>query len=110
VGLVVHLSNRVGIYPAADDIPSYQVRKTLMSETAYCYHCGMHHPIREMREILTKAGKRWRCIKSIEAAKVGIAERDAFGRQISAIRSAESKAQRRRTPNQIRKAAGKETL
>jgi len=80
-----------------------------MSETAYCYHCGIHHPIEKMREILTKAGKRWRCIKSIEAAKAGIGKRDEFGRQISAIRSAETKAKRSRMPNPKRKPAGKET-
>jgi len=35
-----------------------------------------------MRQIVTNKGnKRLRCIKSIEAAKVGIAQRDAFGRQ-----------------------------
>ena len=108
MGLVVHLSKRVGIYPAADDIPSYQVRKTLMSETAYCYHCGIHHPLEEMRQILTKSGKRWRCIKSIEASKVGIAKRDEFGRQIAAINKVEGKGVRRRTPYLKRKTAGKE--
>jgi len=79
-----------------------------MSETAFCYHCGTHHPLEEMRQILTKAGKRWRCLKSIEAAKAEITKRDAFGRQISAIHSAEGKAQRSMAPNPNRKPAGKE--
>ena len=38
-----------------------------------------------MRRILTKGGKRWRCIKSIEGAKAEIAERDTFGKEITAI-------------------------
>ena len=67
-----------------------------MPETAFCYHCGAHHPVEEMRQILTKKGKRWRCVKSIEAAKVGISKRDAFGRGISAINKAEAKAKKSR--------------
>jgi len=86
-----------------------RIPEAIMSETAFCYHCGTYHLIGEMRQILTKNGKRWRCIKSIDATKVGIAERDEFGRQISAIRSAEAKAQRRRTPNPKQKPTGKET-
>lgn len=63
-----------------------------MAETLYCYHCGRHHPKEEMRQIESKGGKRWRCIKSIEATKRGIAERDAFGKQVTAINSAEQRA------------------
>ncbi|MCZ7654683.1 MAG: hypothetical protein M5R42_11030 [Rhodocyclaceae bacterium] len=37
-----------------------------------------------MRQISTKAGKRWRCVKSIEATKRSRDERDAFGRRVSA--------------------------
>jgi hypothetical protein len=60
--------------------------------TAYCYHCGTHHPIEEMRAIPTKGGgKRMRCIKSIEAAKKAIADRDAFGKEITAMNKAENK-------------------
>jgi len=40
-----------------------------MPQTSYCYHCGIYHPVEEMRQIMTKGGKRMRCIKSIEAAK-----------------------------------------
>lgn len=58
-----------------------------MSDTHYCYHCGRHHPKEEMRQIATKGGKRWRCIKSIEATKRGTAERDAFGKQVTANNS-----------------------
>lgn len=62
------------------------------SPTRYCYHCGTHHPESEMRQIETKGGKRWRCIKSIEATKRGTAERDAFGKQVTAVNSAEQRA------------------
>lgn len=58
--------------------------------TAYCYHCGSHHPLEEMRQLATKNGKRWRCIKSIEAAKATQQNRDAFGQKVSAINRAEA--------------------
>lgn len=58
-----------------------------MTKTRYCYHCARSHPEDEMRQISTKAGARWRCIKSIEATKKTVAERDAFGKKISAINS-----------------------
>lgn len=45
-----------------------------------------------MRQISTKGGPRWRCIKSIEATKLGRAAREAFGRQTSAINKAESQS------------------
>ena len=54
------------------------LKKELMPETAFCYHCATHHPLEEMRQILTKTGKRWRCVKSIEATKIGITMRDAY--------------------------------
>ena len=66
-----------------------------MSQTAYCYHCGTNHPIEEMRHLETKGGKRWRCIKSIEAAKQSRKEREAFGRQTSALNKAEMQARLR---------------
>ncbi len=63
--------------------------------TAYCYHCGKHHPIEEMRQLMTKTGKRWRCIKSIEATKRSVAEREAFGKQMTAINKAEAQSKAR---------------
>jgi hypothetical protein len=66
-----------------------------MTETAYCYHCGTRHPTAEMRQIETKAGKRWRCIKSIEATKRSAAERDSFGRRVSAENKAEAQSKAR---------------
>ena len=58
-----------------------------MSDTLYCYHCGRHHAREEMRQVETKGGKKWRCIKSIEATKRGKAERDAFGKTVTEINS-----------------------
>jgi len=56
----------------------------LMPETLYCYHCGKHHPKEAMRQIATRTGKRWRCIKSIEASRSNHAAREAFGREKTA--------------------------
>jgi hypothetical protein len=70
-----------------------------MPETAYCYHCGTHHPIELMRQIVTKGGKRWRCIKSIEATKVGVEKRDAFGRRVTESNKAEARSKARVTLN-----------
>ena len=58
--------------------------------TAYCYHCRSHHPIAQMRQLVTKTGKRWRCISSIEATKVSRTIRDAFGKNVTEINRAES--------------------
>lgn len=59
-----------------------------MSDTAYCYHCGRDHPRQEMRLITTGGGRRWRCRKSILATRRSVAERDAYGRQVTANNSA----------------------
>jgi hypothetical protein len=53
----------------------------------YCYHCATYHPESEMRLVPSKTIPRWRCIKSIEAAKKSQAKRDAFGREVSAQNS-----------------------
>lgn len=65
-----------------------------MSQPAniYCYHCGRPHPSVEMRQIETKGGKKWRCIKSIEATKINAAQRDAFGKTVTMINKAEHQA------------------
>lgn len=65
--------------------------------TAYCYHCSKHHPIEEMRQLATKTGKRWRCIKSIEATKAGRQARDAFGKRVTADNKAECQSKARIT-------------
>jgi hypothetical protein len=66
-----------------------------MADTLYCYHCRTYHPREEMRQIDTKGGKRWRCIKSIEATKRSPEEREAFGRQMTAINKAEAQSKAR---------------
>jgi hypothetical protein len=70
-----------------------------MSDTAFCYHCGVHHPVSEMRQLPTKGGKRWRCIRSIEASRKGQAEREAFGRETTANNKADRQAQKNRMAN-----------
>ena len=70
-----------------------------MSETAFCSYCAARHPVEVMRRILTRGGKRWRCIKSIEGAKADIAERDTFGKQITAINKTEAQAKIGRLAN-----------
>ena len=66
-----------------------------MAETAFCYHCRLHHPKTEMRQIETKAGKRWRCIRSIEATRQGQAAREAYGRQVSEMNKSEAQSRAR---------------
>jgi hypothetical protein len=68
-----------------------------MAETAFCYHCRQHHPKTEMRQIETKAGKRWRCIRSIEATRQGQAAREAYGRQVSEMNKSEAQSRARLT-------------
>jgi hypothetical protein len=59
-------------------------------DTAFCYHCRIHHPKTEMRHLLKSGVRRWRCIKSIEATRKGIADREAFGRSITDMNKSES--------------------
>ena len=66
--------------------------------SAYCYHCKSYHPLDQMRQLVTKTGKRWRCIRSIEATKVSRAARDAFGKNISAINRADKEERARFAP------------
>lgn len=69
--------------------------------TKFCYHCRSHHPIEEMRQISTKTGKRWRCIRSIEATQKGPEARAEFGRRVSEMNTTESKNHARRM-NELR--------
>lgn len=59
-----------------------------MTATVFCYHCRTYHPKEEVRQVATKAGKRWRCHKSIAATKAGAAEREAFGQRVSELNRA----------------------
>lgn len=55
-----------------------------MTKTIYCVRCRKSHTEDEMQLVSTKIGLQWRCKKGIEAQKKTTAERDAFGKQISA--------------------------
>jgi hypothetical protein len=56
-------------------------------------------PRNEMRLMVTKTGKRWRCIRSIEATQQGREAREAYGRLVSEINRAESKSRAQRLNN-----------
>jgi hypothetical protein len=63
---------------------------TKQSATVYCYHCRASHPREDMRLVITKTGKRWRCKQSIDAAKLGRKHHESFGRQVTEANKAES--------------------
>lgn len=65
------------------------------TDTIFCYHCRTHHAKAEMRLLVTKTGKRWRCLKSIEATKQGKAAREAYGRQMTETNKAEARSKAR---------------
>jgi len=67
-----------------------------MTDTIFCYHCRTRHPVDEVRKISTKAGNRWRCIKSIVATRNSLREREAFGRQTTAFNKAMAESIRSR--------------
>jgi hypothetical protein len=56
-----------------------------MSDTLFCYCCRTHHPKEQMRRFTTRSGQRWRCLRSIEAARSNPGEREAFGRRQSEL-------------------------
>lgn len=56
-----------------------------MNETLYCYCCRVHHPRSEMRRFITRQGERWRCLRSIKAARHNLDQRDAFVRQTTTL-------------------------
>lgn len=56
-----------------------------MSDMLFCYCCRVFHDKAGMRQFQTRAGRRWRCLASIEAARRSREERDAFGRQQTEI-------------------------
>ena len=60
-----------------------------------------------MRQIETKGGKKWRCIKSIEATKRDISQRDAFGKTVTAINTSENQARVKSRLNAERLLAGR---
>jgi hypothetical protein len=58
--------------------------ETSMSKLAYCHTCRTYHPIETMRRVMTRKGMRWRCIKTIEAARQPRDKRQEFGAQTTA--------------------------
>ncbi|MDD2742931.1 MAG: hypothetical protein PHV02_11695 [Rhodocyclaceae bacterium] len=65
-----------------------------MTETLYCYCCRVHHPSEQMRRFETRHGARWRCLRSIQAARSSVEERDQFGRGQSDINLALARLQK----------------
>lgn len=64
----------------------------MSSETKYCYHCCAYHVTEEMRQIVSKTGRRWRCVRSIEAARKDVDTRAAFGKRMSAQNRANARS------------------
>lgn len=60
-----------------------------MTEKRYCYCCRSFHPADQVILYETKAGKRWRCLRSIAAAQLPVETRDTLGR----LQSQENRAQ-----------------
>ncbi len=54
-----------------------------MTDKRYCYCCRSYHPAEQVVLFETKAGKRWRFLRSISAAKQPYQIRDENGRQQS---------------------------
>ena len=60
-----------------------------------------------MRQIETKNGKKWRCIQSIEATKKSAAQRDAFGKSVTAMNTSENQARVKARLSEERLLAGR---
>lgn len=56
-----------------------------MTTMRFCYCCRVHHAEEQMRLFTTRQGMRWRCLRSIAAATQPADQREAFGRQQTAI-------------------------
>jgi hypothetical protein len=67
-----------------------------MTRARHCYQCGKSHPEEEMLLIVTKAGRRWRCVRTIQASRKPEKERDKFGEMIRAINVEITSATKRR--------------
>jgi len=55
-----------------------------MSDQVFCYYCRRYHPTVDVKLVCSKGVKRWRCVKSLEQVHGSVAERDAFGKSVSA--------------------------
>jgi len=56
-----------------------------MATQRFCYHCRRSHPVEEMRQVVTAGCVRWRCRRSVMAARASREERDSFGRSVAAM-------------------------
>ena len=66
-----------------------------MTDKLYCYCCRNYHPAEQVVLYETKVGKRWRCLRSIQAAQQPSQIRDAAGRQQSLENRARASQQAR---------------
>ena len=64
-----------------------------MTDKVFCYHCRSYHPTAEVTLVHSKGIKRWRCMKSIASTRGSTAQRDAFGKSVSAANRASSSRQ-----------------
>ena len=64
-----------------------------MKETRFCYSCRVHHEVSLMRLVPTRRGMRWRCRRSILAARATQEERDDFGRRQTEINREAARAE-----------------
>lgn len=62
-----------------------------MTDKLFCYHCRTYHSRDKLRQVATRSGYRWRCIASLQGARLPIRERDAFGRAQSVQNQAEAR-------------------
>ena len=62
-----------------------------MKEKVFCYHCRVDHSPEVMGRHETTRGTRWRCLRSIAAARSSVDSRDAFGQTQSEANRAEAR-------------------
>lgn len=74
-----------------------------MMDKIYCYHCMSYHRPENMRQVTTRAGVRWRCVRSIEAARNTTAARDAFGVRQTELNRSRSLAEQERVMREYRR-------
>ena len=71
--------------------------------SVYCYHCMTYHPPEAMQKIVSGGRTRWRCIRSIEAARNTTAARDAFGVRQTELNRSRSLAEQERVMREYRR-------
>lgn len=72
---------------------------TTETKRHFCGYCRAYHPEDQMTKVQTKIGPRWRCKKSIKSSRQSAAQRDAFGKTVTAMNTkAEQDRLRNMTP------------